>query len=339
MFDFEPPAHLIAQHPCPERDNSRLLVLDRTKGTIRHHVFHELPGLLTPGDLLVLNDSRVVPARLVGHRVRTGGKWQGLYLRTLPDGLWELLCQTRGRLAEGDEIAVEPPPLRLTLRAKQSTGTWLARPNEEGDAVAVLGRHGHVPLPPYIRKGTEAAGDRERYQTVFARPPGSAAAPTAGLHFTPRIFDRLRERGIGRAFVTLHVGAATFLPLPEGDISKHQMHREWAELPADTVEAAAECRRRRGRVVAVGTTSVRVLESAAAFGPPAPWVGETDLFIRPPYRFRAVDALVTNFHQPRTSLHLLVSAFAGEGLLREAYSTAIAMGYRFYSYGDAMLIL
>jgi S-adenosylmethionine:tRNA ribosyltransferase-isomerase len=339
MFDFEPLPHLIAQQPCHERDQARLLVVDRTSKAITHHIFCDLPDLLNPGDLLVLNNSRVVPARLVGHRIATGGKWQGLYLRTLPDGAWEMLCQTRGRLAEGDEIAVDPSPLQLRLLAKQPTGTWLVRPSEEGDAVTILTRFGHVPLPPYIRKGAETGGDRERYQTVYARPAGSVAAPTAGLHFTPRAFDRLRQRGIAWAFVTLHVGAATFLPLPEGDISKHQMHREWAELPAETAAEVMECRRRGGKVVAVGTTSVRVLETAgAAGGMMSAWSGETDLFIRPPYTFHSVDALVTNFHQPRTSLLLLVSALAGEDLLRDAYQAAVENGYRFYSYGDAMLI-
>jgi len=335
---FEPPPHLIAQRPCTERDQARLLLADRASQEISHHLFLELPDLLSPGDLLVLNNSRVLPARLLGRRAATGGKWQGLYLRTLPDGSWELLCQTRGRLTEGDEIDIEPPPLRLRLIAKQPTGTWLARPSEEGDAVTVLAQCGHVPLPPYIRKGAEAGGDRERYQTVFARPAGSVAAPTAGLHFTPRVFERLRERGIAWAFVTLHVGAATFLPLPEGDVAKHQMHREWAELPAETVAAVSACRKRGGRVGAVGTTSVRVLETAAVRGPLTPWCGETDLFIRPPYEFRVVDALVTNFHQPRTSLLLLVSAFAGEELVRRVYQKAIEREYRFYSYGDAMLI-
>jgi S-adenosylmethionine:tRNA ribosyltransferase-isomerase len=335
---IEPPPHLIAQQPCPVRDRSRLLALDRKTRQISHHNFQDLPELLSPGDLLVLNDSRVVPARLLGCRASTGGKWQGLYLRTLSDGTWELLCQTRGRLSEGDEIAIEPPPLRLRLLAKQPTGTWLVRPNEEGDAATLLARFGRVPLPPYIRKGAEAGGDRERYQTVYAGRAGSVAAPTAGLHFTPHVFERLRERGIARAFVTLHVGAATFLPLPEGDISKYQMHREWAELPPDTVAAVAACRARGGRVVAVGTTSVRVLETAAARGPLVPWSGETDLFIRPPYEFRVVNALVTNFHQPRTSLLLLVGAFAGEELIRLAYQTAIEREYRFFSYGDAMLI-
>jgi S-adenosylmethionine:tRNA ribosyltransferase-isomerase len=196
-----------------------------------------------------------------------------------------------------------------------------------------------VPLPPYVRKGRAAAGDAERYQTVYARQPGAVAAPTAGLHFTPRVFERLDRRGVGRAFVTLHVGAGTFAPIQADDLTRHQMHREWGELPAATAEAIAACRSRGSRVVAVGTTSVRVLETVAAAGPVRPWSGETELFIYPPYPFRAVEGLLTNFHLPRTSLLCLVSAFAGVELIRRAYMTAIAEGYRFYSYGDAMLIL
>ena len=196
-----------------------------------------------------------------------------------------------------------------------------------------------MPLPPYVRKGRAAPADSERYQTVYARQPGAVAAPTAGLHFTPRVFERLNERGIGHAFVTLHVGEGTFAPIKTDDIAAHQMHREWGELAAATAEAVAACRSRSGRVVAVGTTAVRVLETVAATGPKRPWSGETQLFIYPPYEFRAVDALVTNFHLPRTSLLCLVSAFAGVELIRQAYRTAIAERYRFYSYGDAMLIV
>jgi S-adenosylmethionine:tRNA ribosyltransferase-isomerase len=196
-----------------------------------------------------------------------------------------------------------------------------------------------VPLPPYIRKGRATAADRDRYQTVFARRPGAVAAPTAGLHFTPRLFEELERRGIGRTFVTLHVGHGTFQSVDVGDVTQHRMHREWGELPAAAADAIAACRARGGRVVAVGTTTVRVLETAAAAGGLGPWAGETDLFIYPPYQFRAVDALVTNFHLPRTSLLLLVSAFGGADLIRRAYQAAVAEGYRFYSYGDAMLIL
>jgi S-adenosylmethionine:tRNA ribosyltransferase-isomerase len=338
-FDYDLPEHLIAQEPSPERDRSRLMVVRRAEGTIAHHVFSELPDLLTPIDLLILNDTRVIPARLIGRRARTGGKWEGLFLRETPDGLWELMCQTRGRLSGGEAVVVEPHGLELTLVRQTLERRWLARPQETGPAFDLLLRHGQVPLPPYVRKGRAAPADAERYQTVYARQPGAVAAPTAGLHFTPGLFRRLDERGIERAFVTLHVGEGTFAPIKADDIARHRMHREWGELPAATAEAIVACRARGGRVVAVGTTSVRVLESVAAAGPVRPWSGETELFIYPPYAFRLVDALVTNFHLPRTSLLCLVSAFAGSELIRRAYGTAIAEGYRFYSYGDGMVIL
>jgi S-adenosylmethionine:tRNA ribosyltransferase-isomerase len=344
-FDYDLPPRLIAQEPCPERDQARLLVVRRADASLAHHVFHELPDLLSPGDLLVLNDTRVLPARLLGRRARTGGKWEGLFLNALPDGLWELLCQTRGRLTEGESIEVEPGPLRLTLAGRSPEGHWLARPSEPGSPPELLERYGQVPLPPYIRKGRAAAADQERYQTVYARRAGAVAAPTAGLHFTPRVFEALERRGIGRTFVTLHVGLGTFQPIQADAIEAHQMHREWGELSAGTAEALTACRRRGGRVVAVGTTAVRVLETAAQASrgcqPPdiRPWCGETGLYIYPPYTFRAVDAMVTNFHLPRTSLLVLVSAFAGVDLIRQAYMTAIEREYRFYSYGDAMLIV
>jgi S-adenosylmethionine:tRNA ribosyltransferase-isomerase len=315
------------------------MVVRRATGGIEHHIFAELPDLLAAGDLLVLNDTRVVPARLLGRRARTGGQWEGLFLRQLPDDLWELLCQTRGRLTAGESIAVEPGPLRLELASKTAEGHWLVRPSEEGSALDLLPRYGQVPLPPYIRKGRAGAADQERYQTVYAQQPGAVAAPTAGLHFTPRLFERLHERGIATASVTLHVGLGTFQPIQVADVTRHAMHREWGELPTETVARIAECRSRGGRVVAVGTTTVRVLETAAAIGELRPWSGETELFIYPPYAFEAVDALVTNFHLPRSTLLLLVGAFAGEELLRRAYNTAIEQRYRFYSYGDAMLLL
>jgi S-adenosylmethionine:tRNA ribosyltransferase-isomerase len=337
-FDYDLPPHLIAQEPRAERDQSRLLVVRRRDAALSHHVFHELPELLTPGDLLVLNDTRVLPARLRGRRARTGGKWEGLFLREHAGGIWELMSQTRGRLREGEEIEVEPGPLRLRLVAKTPERHWLAEPSEAGGPVEILGRHGQVPLPPYIRQGRAGAADRERYQTVYARQAGAVAAPTAGLHFTPRLFERLHERDVRRAYVTLHVGPGTFQPIQVEDVTQHAMHREWGELSEATAAAVAECRARGGRVVAVGTTSVRVLETAGASGVVRPWSGETDLFIYPGYTFRAVDALVTNFHLPRSSLLLLASAFAGVALIRRAYKTAVQEEYRFYSYGDAMLI-
>lgn len=351
FLDYDLPPHLIAQEPCPERDQSRLLVVNRSEPTLAHHVFADLPDLLRPDDLLVLNDTRVLPARLLGRRLRTGGKWEGLFLRSLPDGTWELLCQTRGRLSEGETIQIEPGNLRLQLTGRAG-GHWLARPSEPGTALELLERAGQVPLPPYIRKGRAATEDQERYQTIYARQAGAVAAPTAGLHFTPNVFDRLRQRGIAWTFVTLHVGLGTFQPIQEADYTRHAMHCEWGELSAPTAAALTACRQRGGRIVAVGTTTVRVLETAAASRErqrpddhsqhPRPefpaWSGETELFIFPPYQFRAVDALVTNFHLPRSTLLLLVGAFAGVDLLQEAYTTAIERKYRFYSYGDAMLI-
>jgi S-adenosylmethionine:tRNA ribosyltransferase-isomerase len=345
FLDYDLPQHLIAQEALAQRDQARLLMVHRANATLAHHAFLDLPELLNPGDLLILNDTKVLPARLLGHRVRTGGKWEGLFLGSFPDGTWELLCQTRGRLVEGETIAIEPGPLQLRLVEKSPAGHWRVQPTEPGPAVELLARHGQVPLPPYIRKGRAAAADSERYQTIYARQSGAVAAPTAGLHFTPRVFDLLQQRGIRWAFVTLHVGLGTFQPIQVDDITQHVMHREWCELSGGTAEAIHACRTRGGRVVAVGTTSVRVLETAAMASagrePPEvrPWSGETNLYIYPPYTFRAVDAMLTNFHLPRTSLLLLVGAFAGSEQMSRAYHSAIEQQYRFYSYGDAMLIV
>jgi S-adenosylmethionine:tRNA ribosyltransferase-isomerase len=362
FLDYHLPERLIAQEPAAERDRARLIVVDRRAESISHHVFADLPDFLAAGDLLVLNDTRVLPARLLGRREATGGKWEGLYLGQSADGTWELLCQTRGRLREGEAVVVTSEPealatvgavarsvayasgsdrlLRLTYIGRTPDGHFLFRPDAAGTPTELLARYGLVPLPPYIRKGHAAPADADRYQTVYARPPGAVAAPTAGLHFTDRVFDRLRDRGVDRAFLTLHVGVGTFQPLQTDDYAKHVMHREWCELPAETAAAVNACRARGGRVVAVGTTAVRTLETATSRSRRcAAWSGETDIFIYPPYEFRAVDALVTNFHLPRTSLLLLVGAFAGEELLRRAYHEAVEREYRFYSYGDAMLIL
>jgi S-adenosylmethionine:tRNA ribosyltransferase-isomerase len=343
-FDYDLPPRLIAQHPCPERDQSRLLVVRRDGGERSHRVFRDLPELLAPGDLLVLNDTRVLPARLLGRRERTGGKWEGLFLRDLPGGQWELLCQTRGQPATGEAVLVDASvagaePLRLILTGRGAAGHWLAQPEAAGSFGEVLARFGHMPLPPYIRKGRAAEEDRERYQTVYAAQPGAVAAPTAGLHFTQRIFEDLQRRDIGWTFVTLHVGAGTFQPVNVTDVTQHRVQPEWGELTAQAAAAIAACKSRGGRVVAVGTTAVRVLESAASGGTAQPWRGQTEMTICPPYAFRAVDALVTNFHLPRSSLLLLVAAFAGLETIRSAYRDAIERDYRFYSYGDAMLIL
>jgi S-adenosylmethionine:tRNA ribosyltransferase-isomerase len=339
QFDYDLPKHLIAQEPCPQRDGARLLVLRRGTGDISHHHIRDLPGLLSAGDLLVLNNTKVLPARLRGHREATGGKWEGLFLRADANHLWELLSQTRGRLDAGEWIAIDSGGLRLRFVAKTQEGHWLAQPSKLESPEELLQRYGAMPLPPYIRKGHDKPADRERYQTVFAERTGSIAAPTAGLHFTPELLQQLGNSGIPQAYVTLHVGIGTFQPMQVENVAEHRMHSEWCELPATTAEAMHLCRRRGGRVVAVGTTTVRVMETAARSGETRSWSGETDLFIRPPFAFRAVDALLTNFHLPRSSLLVLVSAFAGIELIRQAYQAAIAEGYRFYSYGDAMLIL
>jgi S-adenosylmethionine:tRNA ribosyltransferase-isomerase len=342
-FDYDLPEELIAQRPAERRDASRLFVLRRGEPpAFEHRLVAEVPDLVSPGDLLVLNNTRVVAARLVGRRARTDGRWEGLFVRGHPDGTWELLVQTRGRLLLGETLLVDSdaqPPLRLVLVRKTPGGRWLVQPSEAGAVEQVLARHGHVPIPPYVRKGRPDALDGERYQTVFAQNPGAVAAPTAGLHFTDELFARLAERGVGRAFVTLHVGPGTFQPVKAEDVSQHRVEPEWAEISAETADAIAACKSRGGRVVAVGTTTVRVLETAGRDGPPAAWSGLTDLTILPGFDFRVVDALLTNFHLPRSSLLLLVSAFAGLHVARAAYEEAVRQRYRFYSYGDAMLIL
>ena len=338
IFDYELPPRLIAQQPAAERDAARLMVLNRARGAIAHHFFRDLPDLLNANDLLVLNDTRVLPARLIGHRDKTGGNWEGLFLGESEGGLWEMLCQTKGKPEIGEGFSVNSGTLRMVLRGKLD-GHWLMEPQPQGSPADLLTRFGHMPLPPYIRKGKDEPSDRDRYQTVYARSDGSVAAPTAGLHFTPAVFDRLRERGVQWTHVTLHVGLGTFEPIRAENPTKHVMHHEWADVPAAAVEAIQECKARGGRVISVGTTATRALESAAKDGLLKPWSGRTNLFIHPPYDFRVIDGLITNFHLPRTTLLLLVGAFAGTEFLQRAYATAIAMEYRFFSYGDAMLIL
>ncbi len=337
-YDFDLPDELIAQHPVEPRDASRLLVLRRDTGGVEHRAFAELPGLLTPGDLLVMNDTRVVAARLVGRRERTGGRWEGLFVRVHLGGEWELLTQTRGRLEAGETLLAEPAagePLRLVLEGKAEGGRWLARPLMDGSPGEVLARFGQVPIPPYIRGGRADGGDVARYQTLYARRDGAVAAPTAGLHFTDAVFAALETRGVQKAFVTLHVGPGTFQPVKSEDERLHRVEPEWGEVPAATADAIRACKARGGKVVAVGTTTTRVLEQAGG----AEWSGMAGLTAVPPYTFRVVEALVTNFHLPRSSLLLLVAAFAGRDRVLEAYREAVTRRYRFYSYGDAMLIL
>ncbi len=342
-FDFDLPDELIAQHPIEPRDHSRLMVVDRRRGCWEHRTFAELPELLDPRDVLARNNTRVLPARLVGRRQTTGGKWEGLFLREQAGGTWEMLATTRGRPSPGEQIVVGQG-LHLVLEARGAAGSWIVRPcrdveHQDEPTVALLERHGQTPLPPYIRRGRESPGDRLAYQTVYARQPGSVAAPTAGLHFTDQVFTHLDARGITWIDLTLHVGLGTFRPMEVQQLEDHLMHAEWAELSPQAVDTLQARRRQGGRIVAIGTTSTRTLEAAAASGTLQPFSGETQLFIRPGHVFHAVDALITNFHLPRSSLLVLVSALAGLDLIRAAYAEAIRNHYRFFSYGDAMLIL
>ncbi len=342
-YDYEFPRELIAQEPLANRADARLLVVNRTGGSIEHRYIRDLPQILRSGDFLILNDTRVIPARLVGYRTATGGHWEGLFLRSDGNGLWRLLARSRGKMAIGETItlvnAAGQEDVRLRLVERLDGGVWLMHAETDEPALALLDRLGRVPLPPYIRGGEMLPADRERYQTVFARELGAVAAPTAGLHFTADLLRRLEAAGIGHAFVTLHVGLDTFRPVTAERLADHAMHTEWGQLGAPAIERIEACRRGGGRVVAVGTTAVRVLESVAAGGTIRPWSGWTNLFIRPPHQFRAVDALLTNFHLPRTTLLVLVRAFGGDELIRRAYEEAIRQHYRFYSYGDAMLVV
>lgn len=343
-YDYDLPPELIAQSPAEPRDAARLLVVPRGGGRLEHDTFAALPRYLTPGDLLVLNRTRVLPARLHGQRADAGGgRVELLLLRRVDVGVWETLIRPARRLRPGAPLIFGAGRLHARVQGRAATGTALVRFEPEPDE-ALLHELGEMPLPPYIRAWH---GDPDRYQTVYAETPGSAAAPTAGLHFTPGLLSTLRGMGIETAFVTLHVGLDTFRPVHEEDARGHLMHREYCEVPGDVAVAVRRARRQGRRVIAVGTTSVRALESAAgATGENGhspellePYVGWTDLYITPGYRFRLVDGLLTNFHLPRSTLLLLVSALLGRERLLAAYAEAIRQRYRFYSFGDAMLIL
>ena len=353
-FDYPLPRELIAQTPVEPRDHSRLLVMDRARDVLAHHLFHELPSLLRRGDLLVLNDSRVIPARLYGRRTDSGGQVELLLLRREAPGVWQCLGRPGRGLRPGARIAFDQGLEAWVIEAYDD-GLRLVELNDE----TLVERVGHVPLPPYIHT---PLGDPERYQTVYAGrtedKKGSAAAPTAGLHFTHELMERLGAAGVEMAFVTLHVGLDTFRPVDEEDPREHKLHTEFWEVSAASAEAVNDARREGRRIVAVGTTSVRVLEQAAlvaereghtdkehtrigAYGHTdiGAGAGWADLFILPGHRFRMVDALLTNFHLPRSSLLMLVSAFAGRERVLASYAEAVQQGYRFYSFGDAMLVV
>jgi S-adenosylmethionine:tRNA ribosyltransferase-isomerase len=328
-FDYPLPPELIAQRPLPERSASRLLVVDAAAGQRRDARFTDLPGLLAPGDLLVFNDTRVVPARLEGVKP-TGGVVEMLLERPL-EGLEALLHMRASKpLRPGQVVRTGGGDIVVEGREEDLFRVRLPEP-----ALEFFGRHGSVPLPPYIER-TPDGDDTGRYQSLLARVPGAVAAPTASLHFDEAMLARLDAMGVRRATVTLHVGAGTFQPMRSDRIEEHVMHAEWAELPAATVEAIAATRAAGGRIVAIGTTVVRTLESAPE--PLAPWHGDTRLFIRPGHRWKVVDAMVTNFHLPRSTLLMLVSAFAGRESILAAYAHAVQQRYRFFSYGDAMFL-
>ncbi len=337
-YEFELPPDRIAQHPAEPRDQSRLMVVDRAAGRITHHRFRDLGELIPAGDALVLNATRVFRARLLGKR-DSGAPAEVLLLRPLGDDRFEAMVSPGGKLRPGRVVHVarglEVEILEITERR-----TRIVRVKSAAESAAdAIERHGHVPLPPYIERA-DTESDAERYQTVYAREPGSVAAPTAGLHFTSELLGALDTRGIRRVELVLHVGAGTFKPVDVDDPALHVMHEEWYSLPAPAAAALNETRARGGSIWAVGTTSTRSLESAVRpDGTFAPSSGETNIFIRPPYRFHAVDKLITNFHLPRSTLVMLVAAFAGYELTMRAYREAVDGGYRFYSYGDAMAVV
>jgi len=345
-FDYHLPVDRIAQEPARPRDASRLMVLDRGSGRIAHHRFTDLADLLCSNDVLVVNDTRVIPAALTARRA-TGARIDGTFLRVLDGGAWEVMLAGRGRLREGETLSVVDaagrPRAEIRLAGKGEGGVWRVIPPEGADALRVLREVGRPPLPPYIRRRDAAdprtPSDRDDYQTVYARADGAVAAPTAGLHFTPRVLAALDSKGIERTTITLHVGPGTFLPIRAERLVDHKMHAEHFEVTREAADLINRARAEGRRIVAVGTTTVRALESAAGEGGVRAAAEWTRLFIHPPYEFRVVGAMLTNFHLPRSTLLAMVSAFVGRECIFAAYEEAKRKGYRFYSYGDAMLIV
>ncbi len=335
-FWYDLPEELIAQTPLEKRDDSRLLVLNRTSGEVEHRHFYDVLEYLRPGDCLLMNDSRVLPARLLGHRP-TGGAVEVLLLRDLGDKKWECLCKPGRKMQVGHQVIFGNGILTATVRDVTPEGNRIVEFHYDGIFLEVLEQLGKMPLPPYIK---EELKDQERYQTVYSREVGSAAAPTAGLHWTKELLAKARQMGIKTAFVTLHVGLGTFRPVKVDDINDHHMHSEFCMMSAETAEILNETKRSGGRIVCVGTTSCRTLESLVnddgSFSGKSKW---TEIFIYPGYTFKAMDALITNFHLPESTLVMLVSAFAGRDKVLSAYATAVNERYRFFSFGDAMLII
>ena len=334
-FNFELPEELIAQTPLERRDSSRLLTLDKNTGAVGHHHFYDLPDFLRPGDCLVLNDSRVLPARLIGHRP-TGGTCEVLLLVDRGEGCWECLVRPGKKLRTGAQIIFGQGQLTATIERELEDGKRLVQFHYQGIFLEILEELGKMPLPPYIKAELE---NQERYQTVYSKVVGSAAAPTAGLHFTPELLDNIQEMGVKVCYVTLHVGLGTFRPVKAEDIRDHEMHSEFCMISQETADIINQTKRNGGRVICVGTTSCRTIESfAAKDGTMTQRSGWTNIFIYPGYRFKVLDALVTNFHLPQSTLIMLVSALAGREHVLNAYQEAVKEKYRFFSFGDAMFI-
>lgn len=335
-FYYDLPEELIAQTPLERRDASRLMVLDRRTGEVTHRHFYDIVEYLQPGDCLVMNDSRVLPARLMGHRP-TGGVVEVLLLRDLGNKCWECLCKPGRKMQPGNQVIFGDGELTATVREVREDGNRVVEFHYEGIFLEILERLGKMPLPPYIKAELK---DQERYQTVYSREVGSAAAPTAGLHFTQELLDKIRAKGVSTAFVTLHVGLGTFRPVKAEEITDHHMHSELCMMNQETADLLNETRARGGRIICVGTTSCRTLESLVnpdgSFCAGSKW---TEIFIYPGYTFKAMDGLITNFHLPESTLVMLVSAFAGREHILAAYKQAVEQRYRFFSFGDAMCIL
>ena len=341
LFDFHLPDELIAQHAVEPRDSSRMLRVDRATGATSHHQFRDIESFLQPGDCLVVNNTRVVPARLYGTRAQTGGRWEGLFLQE-DSGRWQVMARTRGKPAEGEIIQLQhgDQQLDFQLEEKAPEGYWWGRPQHTSASTwQLLDQIGSIPIPPYIRGGHADDTDKQRYQTVYADQEGSVAAPTAGLHFTSDLVDRIKHKGLQWTTVTLHVGLGTFKPVECDDTDDHQMHKEWCEVSVDSAQLINDTKAKGGRVIAVGTTSVRTLESMSTVdGILNAGSISTDLFIVPGYQFRMVDALITNFHLPKSTLLMMISAFVDRETILRVYDEAVREKYRFYSYGDAMFI-
>lgn len=335
-FDYELKEELIAQHPLEERDSSRLMLLDKNTGEIEHKIFRNILDYLNKGDCLVVNNSRVLPARLIGNKKDTEGKMEFLLLKRIDKDTWQALVKPGKRAKVGSEFYFGNGELKATVIEIAEEGSRIVKFSYEGIFEDVLDRLGQMPLPPYIKEKLE---DKERYQTVYSKEEGSAAAPTAGLHFTKELLTKIREKGVVVAEVTLHVGLGTFRPVSEEVIEEHKMHSEYYIIDKETAEKINGAKKHGGRVIAVGTTSLRCLESVAKKnGAIVEDSGWTDIFIYPPYEFKAIDALITNFHLPKSSLLMLVSALAGKENIMRAYKTAVEERYRFFSFGDAMFI-